>query len=440
MTKTERSGDTEPIDQDAPPTDRHLRPLVGLLAALAVALTSSRIVAVALPWFTLAMSGSASRMGLVSFCQLVPYVLGKALTGPVVDRHDPRRISAAADLASAAALTAVPLLFLTTGLPTPLFLALVAVVGAARAPGDLAKETMVPQVAEWARVPLVRATSLSGMVEQTAGIVGLSGGGVLVAWAGPQTALLVNAALFLMGSAILTLFVPRAKYRTAARPVPSGSKTNTVGRTSYRADMSAGLRFLRGDTFLLVIIATLGLGSLLDTAYTSVLLPLWAEHSGRNSSAVGLLGGVLTGCALGGSALAAWCAHRFSRRMLFLICFLLAGAPRFLVLGSGGSLTVAAAVIACAGLAQGFLNPLLGAVVLERIPRPMLGRVGGVADALMYAGIPFGGLLAGIAVAAADVQTVLLCAGCGYLLIAMVSGLMPQWLAMDSRTEATRGN
>jgi MFS family permease len=87
-----------------------LRPLVGVLAAIAVSLTGTRVSAIALPWFVLSTTGSATLTGVVAFCEMTPYVLVKAFTGPLVDRIGPRAVSWTADLVSACAAGAVPLL------------------------------------------------------------------------------------------------------------------------------------------------------------------------------------------------------------------------------------------------------------------------------------------------------------------------------------------
>ncbi|WP_330316691.1 hypothetical protein [Streptomyces platensis] len=51
---------------------RPLRPLGGLLAAMAVSLTGTRVSAVALPCFVLVTTHSATWTGLVGFCEMAP--------------------------------------------------------------------------------------------------------------------------------------------------------------------------------------------------------------------------------------------------------------------------------------------------------------------------------------------------------------------------------
>ncbi|WDV56134.1 MFS transporter [Streptomyces coeruleorubidus] len=405
------------------PDKRSLRPLGGVLAAMAVSLTGTRISVVALPWFVLVTTGSATQTGLVAFCEMTPYVVVKAFTGPLVDRIGPRAVSWTTDLASATAAAAVPLLHTLDLLSFPLLLVLVALIGAARGPGDLAKEVMVPEAADRGRVPLERATGLSGAIERLASTVGLTAGGSLVALLGPLTGLAVNAGCFALGSLIIKLALPRGMGETREEAPSQAGETGP----GYWRRFGEGFTFLRGEPLLLTVIVMVGITNLLDAAFNSVLVPVWARESGNGPTAIGLMGGVMGAAAVGGSLIAAVVAHRLPRRMVVLTGFLLAGAPRFLILAFDAPLGVVLAVFAVGGFGVGFVNPVLGAVLVERVPRRMLGRVNALVDSLAWAGIPLGGLIAGAAVTAAGLAPVLLAGGAAYFLTTNLAGLRPEW-------------
>ncbi|MEU3792282.1 MFS transporter [Streptomyces fructofermentans] len=409
------------------PGKRSLRPLGGVLAAMAVSLTGTRISMVALPWFVLVTTGSATRTGLVAFCELTPYVLVKALAGPLVDRSGPRTVSWTADVASATAAAAVPLLHTLDLLSFPLLLVLVALIGAARGPGDLAKEVMVPEAAVRGRVPLERATGLSGVIERLASTVGLAIGGSLVALLGPLTGLAVNAGCFALGSAIVGLALPRGMGRAVEEGAPPTGETEP----GYWRRFGEGFTFLRGEPLLLTVISMVAVTNLLDAALNAVLLPVWARESGNGATAIGLLGSVMGAAAVAGSLIAAAVAHRLRRRPVVLAGFLLLGAPRFLILAADAPLGVTLAVFAVSGFGAGFVNPVLGAVLVERVPRGMLGRVNALGDSMAWAGIPFGGLLAGAAVTAVGLVPVLITCGAAYFLTTNLAGLRPEWREMD---------
>jgi len=414
-------------EADGIPGKRSLQPLGGVLAAMAVSLTGTRISVVALPWFVLVTTGSATQTGLVAFCEMTPYVVVKAFTGPLVDRIGPRAVSWTTDLASATAAAAVPLLHALDLLSFPLLLVLVALIGAARGPGDLAKEVMVPEAAERGRVPLERATGLAGVIERLASTVGLAVGGSLVALLGPLTGLAVNAGCFALGSVIIKLALPRGMGH-AAEEAPSPAGETGPG---YWRRFGEGFTFLRGEPLLLTVIVMVGITNLLDAAFTSVLVPVWARESGNGPTAIGLMGSVMGAAAVGGSLIAAVVAHRLRRRVVVLTGFLLAGAPRFLILAFDAPLGVVLAVFAVSGFGAGFINPVMGAVLVERVPRRMLGRVNALGDSLAWAGIPLGGLLAGAAVTAVGLVPVLLACGAAYFLTTNLAGLRPEWREID---------
>ncbi|RST20147.1 MFS transporter [Streptomyces sp. WAC04770] len=410
------------------PGKRSLRPLAGVLAAVAASVTGTRI---SLPWFVLVSTGSPTRTGLVAFCEMAPYVLVKALSGPLVDRTGPRAVSWTTDLASAAAAAAIPLLHTLDLLSFPVLLGLVAVIGAARGPGDLAKEVMVPEAAERAGTPLERAMGLSGVIERLASTIGPAAGGALVALLGPMTGLVVNAGCFVLGSVLVAVALPRGMGRPAVDPAaPADAR-----EPGYWRRFGEGFAFLRGDPLLLAVIVVVGITNLLDAALSTLMIPVWAGESGTGPAAIGLVSTVMGAAAAGGSLIAAMAAHRLPRRAVFLIGFLLAGAPRFLVLAMDAPLAVVLAVFAVSGFGAGFINPVLGAVFVERVPRRMLGRVNALGDSLAWSGIPLGGLLAGAAVTAAGLTPVLLVCGAAYFLTTTLAGVRPEWRAMDRSRE-----
>ncbi|MFF8286599.1 MFS transporter [Streptomyces albus] len=428
---------------------RSIRPLAGVLAGMAVALTGTRVSAIALPWFVLVTTGSTARTGLVSLCEMAPYVLVKAFTGPLVDRAGPRTVSWTADVLSAAAVAAVVAAQLTGTLSFGLLLVLVALVGAARGPGDLAKEVLVPLAAERARVPLERAAGLAGVTERLASTVGPAAGGAVVALLGARTALVVIACCFAAGSAVIACCLPRHKRAgpaTGAEHGGAGADGTGAGAVrdagvkaggdGYWRRLADGFRFLRRDPLLLTVVVMVGVTNLLDAAFATLLLPVWARETGHGPGAIGTANSALGAAAVAGSLVAAAIGHRMRRRPVFFAGFLLAGAPRFVVLAADVPMAVVLAVFALSGFGAGFLNPILGAVNFERVPAGLRGRVNALGDSLAWAGIPLGGLVAGAAVAAWGLVPVLLAGGAAYFLTTNLAGLRPEWRHMDRRRGA----
>jgi len=419
------------------PGKRNIRPLAAVLAAITVSATGTRVSAIAVPWFVLTTSGSATRTGLTAFCEMLPYVLVKALAGPLVDQIGPRMVSWRTDAVSAAAVGLIPLFYSLHVLSFPLLLVLVALTGAVRGPGDLAKEVMIPEAARLSRVPLEQATGLGGAAERLASTLGPAAGGVLVAALGPMPGLVVNAASFAAGSAIIGLALPRDP-RHGARSGDESEPADGSGQHGYWRRFGEALTFLRGEPLLRGIIVMVGVTNLLDAGFAAVLLPVWAKTSGHGASALGLTGSVMGIAAVCGSVTAAAVAHRLPRRAVFFAGFLVAGAPRFLILAAHPPMWAVLAVFAVGGLGSGFLNPIIGAVIYERISSRMRGRIIALSDSIAWAGIPLGGLIAGAAVAAAGLTPVLLVGGAAYFLVTNLTGLRPQWREMDRLRDRRR--
>lgn len=72
------------------------------------------------------------------------------------------------------------------------------------------------------------------------------------------------------------------------------------------------------------------------------------------------------------------------------------------------------------------------------VPRPLLGRVKALSTSLAWAGIPLGGLIAGVAVASFGLTPVLLAGAAAYFLATNLGGLRPEWRQMDRRRRLER--
>jgi MFS family permease len=410
-------------------------PLRGFLLAGGVSLVGTRVSMIAIPWFVLTTTGSATQTGLVTLAEMAPLVILKALTGPLVDRLGPRRVAVTADAGSVLAVGAVPLLHTLGLLSLPLLLALVACAGALRGPGDGARNAMVPLLVEHAGVATERATGLTAAVERSASTLGAAFAGGLVAVLGAAGALALDAGSFAFSGLVLlavTRGLPRRPKPAPDRPV---ARTRTR-RTAYLADLREGWEFLRRDPVLIGICAMVATTNLLDQAYAGVLVTVWGRQSGYGVGAVGLLFAVFSGASIGGAVCASTWSTRLPRFRTYLVCFLLAGAPRFLVLALPGPLWSVLAVCVVAGFASGFINPVIGAVVFERIPAPMMGRVTALNSALCWSLIPFGGVVGGVLVTTAGLAPALMAVGAGYFAATMLPALQPRWRELDHRPGA----
>jgi MFS family permease len=402
------------------------RPLYGWLAAEGVSLIGTRVSMVALPFFVLTTTGSPEKTGLVALAEMLPLVVLKVLGGPVIDRIGARTVAIGCDVASLAVVGSIPLLHRAGHLSFPVFLALVAVAGALRGPGDSAKYTMTPTLATTAGVPLERVTGLSSTVERTASMLGAAVAGTLVAVIGPADALVVDALSF-GGSALLLAWAIPARTRPVvdeqADPAP------------YVEQLREGWRFLREDAVLVGLTVMVALTNLIDLAWAAVLVPVWGlEHGG--AAAVGALFATFAGASAVGSLVAAAYGERLPRYATYLVCFLVTGLPRFVVMAVHTPLWGILAMAVVGGFASGFLNPILGAVLYERVPEHLVGRVSSLSSACCWALMPLGGLVGGFLAGGAGLGAAMLVCGLAYFVVTMLPAVDPRWRGIDRQPRA----
>src|SRR6186997_3336381 len=137
------------------------RPLVTLLGANAISMSGNVAANVAIPWFVLQTTGSATKTGVTAFAALLPVVLSGFFGGALVDRLGYRRMSIVGDLASAVSVAAIPILNSTVGLEFWQLVVLVFLGGLLDAPGGTARASLLPDVAERAGWTLERASGLT---------------------------------------------------------------------------------------------------------------------------------------------------------------------------------------------------------------------------------------------------------------------------------------
>ena len=91
-------------------------PIYALFTANAISLVGNVFSLIAIPWFVLQTTGSATQTGITGFFTILPVVIAGFLGGTLINRLGYKRTSIIADLASGAATALIPLLHFTIGL------------------------------------------------------------------------------------------------------------------------------------------------------------------------------------------------------------------------------------------------------------------------------------------------------------------------------------
>ena len=396
-------------------------PLLALFAANAVSLSGNVAALVAIPWFVLQTTGSATKTGITAFAGLLPVVLSGLFGGALVDRLGYRRTSIVADVASALAVAAIPLLHATVGLEFWQLVVLVFLGGLLDAPGGTARAALLPDVAAGAGWSFERATGATAVVERFARLAGAPLAGVLIAATGATNVLWIDAGSFLVSAALVAVGVPRPAVEREPR------------KTSYRRELREGYAFLRADRTLAVLVFIVSLTNLFD-AVAMIALPVLAHDVYESALSLGLMtaaGGA--GSVLGALAFAA-IGHRLSRRAVFTWGFILVTIS-FPVAALFPPLMVLLVAKTISGLASGPLNPVIDTVFMERVPAGMRGRVFGVTQAAAWVAIPLGVLVAGAVIEAIGLRATLLLSGAAYLTITIGARFSNALRDLDRRPE-----
>jgi MFS family permease len=425
---------TETRIQTEPQTRRRgsLRPLIALLTAYGISLVGTRLSMIALPLFVLATTGSPTRTGFVAMAEMAPYVLTQALSGPVTDRVGPRRMSITSDLVSVVVVGTIPVLHHAGMLHFSTLVALVALAGAVRGPGDSAKYVLAPAVAKAAGQPNERVLGLEDGIGRASNILGPLAAAALVTLVGAPAAIALDAATFAVAALVFVVAL-RPREAFAAAPAVGSGEASDDSAEPYFARLRAGARFVWDDGLLRAIVGMVAVTNMVDAALSGVLIAVWAQHRGGGAGLMGATAAVMSVGALCGALFAAAAGHRLPRRLAFAVGFFGIGAPRFAVLGLDAPLWLVFAVLFVGGLGCGLINPILGAVQMERVPEQMRARVMSLINAACWCLIPLGGVLGGVLATKFGISAALLVCGAVYLAATTLPLIRPEWKQMNRK-------
>ncbi len=356
-------------------------PIQALWIASLVSIFGNSLTAIAVPWFVLETTGSASRTGITAAVTIIPIVIANFFGGALVDRTGYRALSIFSDLVSAATVAAIPLLYLTTGLSFAGLLALMFLGAIFDAPGHTARTAMVPPLSKMTGIPLERINANFGMIAAASALFSAPLAGILIAWLGPMNVLWFNAGTFIFSSLAVLVFIPRLE-----RPAPSGE--------SFLRDVQSGLAYVRNHA----LIRTLTLGALainfLFAPLFGIAIPFFANQELQSVRALGImLGGEGLG-ALTGAYLFGRFGGRLKRRTFLIVALACLTAPLF-PLAFSSSLWVSTGLLVSIGVGSGLVNPMLGTFLQLTTPEQFMGRVMGLVAAGAMVAQPAGLLLGG---------------------------------------------
>jgi len=330
-----------------------------LLCSRVLANMGFHMLGVAVGWQLYALTGSALDLGLVGLAQFLPIVLLTLLVGQVADRCDRRLIAVVCQLVEAAAALALVAATVTGRQSNTTILAIVALIGAARAFESPATTALVSDVVP--RPLIARAMAWLVSANQTAQIVGPALGGFLSARS-PEAAYVAAASLFVVAGMCAAVIRSRRGPR-AVEPLTLESVFSGVAFIWSR-------RVLLGTMSLDLFAVLLGGATALLPVYARDILDAGPRGLGllRSAPAVGALATSIF--------LARYPLRRRIGPALFRTVMLFGAAT--IVFGLSTSFALSLVALAVLGASDVVSVVIRASLVQIRTPDAMRGRVSAV--------------------------------------------------------------
>lgn len=356
-----------------------------LWAGNTISLTGDAVSGIALPLVAIyTLHATAFEVGVLTAVVWVPQLLLGLPAGVWMDRVRRRPVMIAADLGRALAVSVVPVAVAFGVLHLWLLFVVALTVGMLSMFFRLGWAAYLPSAV--GRDRLVEGTSSLEAAGTAVGIAGPGVGGLLVQALTAPVALLADAVSFHVSAVNLT----RIRAHEGA-PLPS----TTVG---MRAQLTEGLRFVRGQPALRMLVVFFVLVSVVFAGQQALLLLFLARSVGLAPRVIGAL---LALAAIGGF-IGALVTPALGRRIGTGRTFCVAAGVTFpfgllIPLTSSGAGVVwymLGAGVVAAGIAA--TNITAFSFLLAICPNDLLGRVSAVANVTQTTGLVIGGIAGGI--------------------------------------------
>jgi MFS family permease len=335
-----------------------------LWASILISSLGGQVTLLALPLTAaLLLNATPTQMGLLTFAELLPFVLFSLPAGVWLDRVRKLPVYIWGETVLAAAVATVPLAW-TLGYLSMQWLYVVGfVIGVVYTIAGSAAQIVLTQVVP--RERLVEAHAKNALASSGADVAGPGLAGALIRFAGAPLALLLDAAMLLVSATILR-----------------GIQVNEVRAADAQArfwpELQAGVRFVRGQRLLLALAATVGGWQLCNNAAVVVQILYASRTLGLSEQAIGL-SYVGVGA---GTVLASMFGHRISARLGLGPCLVggvaVCGAGWLLAaLAPANAWGVAAFVLmlVCFGVGAVLMFVTFLSLRQAVTPAPMLGRM-----------------------------------------------------------------
>ena len=349
-------------------------------------------------------------------CRWGPSLLLASYGGVLADRYQRTTVMAVSALASAVLMAGMAVV-VGSDAPVAFVLAISALSSVALAPYQPAAGALTPEIV--GEQDLAAANSMFSALENLVVVVGPGIGGLLLLTGRPFVGVVINAVSFAVAAALVT--------RLRVRSRGGGRAEDSMAR-----QWVAGLRSLAAQPVAVAVILFCALDSAVYGAASVLYVPLSVRLGTGTNGYSYLLAGMALGGLLGtGLANRLSGASRLAPVIMGSICL---QALPFLLTVPVHWPVLAAALQVVSGIGMIIVDVLALTSLQRDLPGDVLGRVLGIFDTVVLAGILLASLATGILLAHADVSVALIAVGVGIPVLGLAG--LPTLLRADSTSAA----
>jgi MFS family permease len=354
------------------------------------------IVMITIPWLILEETDSPAFAGLVAAISALPGLLISPIGGWLVDHIGRRSVSIGADLLSALAVVAFPIVAFTSGLSSSTILA-IAVIGAVFDPaGYTARKTLLADVAKASDIETDRLNGIHEGFMGVAWVFGPAVGAGLISTVGAVNSFWVAGGLFIFAALTIALL------RVGNLGKEARDLAEEMGQTTDRS-IRVGFQVLWNDKLLRTITISILIIAAVYLPTETVVLSTYFEDLDQPASLGIVISALAAGSAIGSFGYG-WISSRLTRNHLVRTT-LVGTAVSIIPMAFLPPLPILVIAGFFLGLSWGPFNPLVSTLIQQRVPADQQGRVFGVQTAVFYAAPPLGMVAAGLSVESFGVST-----------------------------------
>ncbi len=409
------------------------RPFALLWSGQTISRLGDSLYRIALAWWVLEKTGSATAMGAVLVFSQIPMLVFLLVGGVVVDRLPRLRVMFASDILSGIVITFVAVFSWLNLLQIWHIYIASMVFGFVEAFFFPAYQAVVPQITP--PEMLTSANSLNGLSQRVTGIVGPALGAALVAAGGTSITFGLDALSFFL-SAIFVFPILRLnidKIQSEEKAVETGTRQKPVKEAIRQGfvDLREGFKFIVTVPWIWITILVFGFVNITDAGPRAVAMPFQIKQDlGADVELLGLFGSAASlGFVLGMIWLGQYVRlHR--RGLLGYLSVIVSGSTLF-PFAFKLPIPILAVSAFISGISISVFSLVWTHTLQEMVPAKLLGRVYSI-DALgSFVLLPIGFSLSGWATDAFGATNVFLVGGIGTIVLILLGLMHPAIRNLD---------